>query len=206
MAIGANIGGPTINFNNAPLPLPLTALEIGYGIDSNLTIHSGLHTTSLIFGNIQFDLGATYKLLNQKYFRPNISITPGINFASKIWRTSTQVDGTAKLWPTLDINAYWNYSKKAHYFYLGCNSYFELARESALNQTRKQHWLFSPQIGHVLKGKNNQWQFFTELKFIAPYLDNRFVFVDYKSIIKGRGSTGFYIGFRKLITNKRDRP
>ena len=65
LAIGGNFGGPVIS-QGLTIPIPLSAIEVGYGLDTNFTIHGGIHTTAMLFGNLQMDAGLTYKLLNQK--------------------------------------------------------------------------------------------------------------------------------------------
>jgi len=192
LAVGGSFGGPIIS-QGITIPIPLTEVEIGYGLDTNLTIHGGLHTTALAFGNLQFDAGLTYKLLNQKKYIPNVSVTPGFNF---IYNFDAKV---SKFWPTLDINAYWNYGKRTSYFYFGFNNMFELSKTMAHEQKQKQRWLFSPQIGHVLKTKKETWQFTTELKFLALNQDNTYSFLPYKSLTGSYGATGFYLGLRYII-------
>jgi len=193
IAIGGNFGGPVIGLGGIVLPIPLTAIEAGYGLDTNLTIHGGLHTTALYFGNLQMDLGVTYKILEQKKYIPNVSINPGFNFIYDF------DDKLAKFWPTLDVNAYWNYGKRSSYFYVGFNNMFELSKTMAFEQEQKQRWLFSPQIGHILKTKREKWQFTTEIKFLVPNQDNSYAFMPYKSLTGSYGATGVYLGLRYII-------
>jgi len=192
IAVGANFGGPVIS-QGITTPIPLTAVEIGYGLDTNFTVHSGLHTTALLFGNLQMDAGLTYKLLDQKKYVPNISLNLGFNFIYNFEYSSS------KFWPTLDINAYWNYGKRHSYLYFGFNNMFELSKTMAHEQKQKQRWLFSPQIGHVLKTKKENWQFTSELKFLALNQDNSYAFLPYKSLTGSYGATGFYLGLRYII-------
>lgn len=192
IAIGANFGGPVVS-QGVTTPIPLTAIEIGYGLDTNLTIHGGIHTTAMIFGNLQMDIGLTYKLLNQNKYIPNVSVNPGFNF---IYNFENK---TSKFWPTLDINAYWNYGKRNSYLYFGFNNMFELSKTMAHEQEQKQRWIFSPQIGHILKTKNEKWQFTTELKFLALNQDNSYAFLPYKSLTGSYGATGLYLGLRYII-------
>jgi len=193
LAIGGNFGGPVIGHKAIIIPIPLMAVEIGYGLDTNLTLHGGLHTTALFFGDFQMDAGVTYKFLKQDKYIPNLSVNPGFNFIYDF------DDNLSKFWPTLDINAYWNYGKRNSYWYLGFNNMFELSKTMALGQPQKQRWLFSPQIGHVLKFKREKWQLTTELKFLAPNQDNTYAFIPYKTLTGSYGATGFYIGLRYII-------
>ncbi len=197
LSLGAGFGGSVIEYTGAPIPLPLTTIEAGYGIDSNITIHGGWHTTAAFFGNFQMDFGATFKVLDQKKYVPNLSVAPAFNFIYNF------DDKSARLWPMLDANAYWNYGKRHNYFYIGINNYFELKKNKADDQAQGHHWIFNPQIGHLLKGKNKPWQFSFEMKFLAPYVDNSTAFVPYKSILGKYGATGIYLGFRYPLTFKK---
>jgi len=193
LAVGGSLGGPVIDFGGKPVPVPLSSIEVGYGLDSNLTIHSGFHTTALLFGNFQMDAGITYKFLNQDKFIPNLTVNPGINYIQSF------SEDVFKLWPTLDLNAYWNYGHKNNYFYAGVNNFFELSKTKPLNQPQTQRWLYNPQIGHVLKGKNQHFQFVTELKFMGLNQENPKSFVPWKSAFGKHGATGLYLGFRYLF-------
>ncbi len=193
IAVGANLGGPLIKFAGKPIPIPFSAIEIGYGLDSNLTIHGGIHTTALTFYNLQFDAGLTYKVINQKKYIPNISVNPGFNFIYDM------NDKVAKFWPTFDANAYWNYGARRNYFYTGIGNMFELSQSMANGQEQKQRWLLSPQIGHVLKGKRDRFQFTTEFKFLGLNQTNTYSFIPYQSFFGSHGTTGIYLGFRYIL-------
>lgn len=197
LAVGLGFGGPSIDFGGAPIPIPMSNIEVGYGIDTNLTVHGGWHVTSAFFGNFQMDAGVSWKVMNQQRFKPNLTISPALNF---IMSTSSKA---ARVWPILDVNAYWNYGKRKNYFYAGINNYFEVRNEMVHEEPIDQHWLFSPQIGHVVKGKNVPWRFSAEIKFIAPYLNNVNAFVPYKSLFGDWGSTGIYLGFSYPISLKK---
>lgn len=199
LSIGGNLGGPVIEFGGAPIPVPLSAIEVGYGLDSNTTAFAGLHTTSLLFGTGQIDFGVTRKLLNQNKYIPNLSASLGGNFAF------SPSERESKFWPVLDVNAYWNYGERRSYFYLGVNNYFELSNTMALGQPQRHRVVFSPQVGHVFKATNNRFQLVAELKFIAPYVSNATAFVPYKSLTGSYGATGFFLGFRKNIGVKKEK-
>lgn len=195
LTVGFSFGGPVIEFNG-PIPMPMTSVEVGYGLDTNLTFFGAIHTTAAYFGNVQLDAGVTYKFLDQNKFIPNVSVSPSVNFMYTI------DDRSGKLWPILDVNAYWNYGDRSNYWYAGMNNYFELSKTMANDQPQAHHWIFNPQIGHVIKGKNDRWQLTTEFKFLAPYIKNWDAFVPYKSLTGGYGATGFYIGCRWKLGNK----
>jgi hypothetical protein len=193
LSIGGTFGGPVIDFGG-PIPMPVSTLEVGYGLDTNLTVFGALHTTAAVFGNFQIDAGISYQFLEQNKLIPNLSVAPGFNFITNIKST--------KFWPVLDVNAFWNYGARTNYFYIGANNYFELSKTMALEQEQLHPWLFSPQIGHVFKGKQENWQLTTEIKFLGPDIDNSTAFVPYKSLTGSRGATAFFIGCRWIIGKK----
>lgn len=196
LAVGVSLGGPFIDYAGTPIPVPLTQLEVGYGLRKDLTLHGGLHTTALFFGNAQIDVGVTYLTPKLKAkWMPKISVAPSVNFIYDL------NDRVAKLWPILDVNAYYNYGKRRNYFYFGVNNYFDFA--GVETQGRNRYVLFSPQIGHTFKGKGRSWELFTEIKFIAPYLNSATPFVPYQGITGESGATGFYFGFRKMLNTKK---
>ncbi|MBI3133810.1 MAG: hypothetical protein HYZ14_03960 [Bacteroidetes bacterium] len=196
LSVGGNFGGPLIEYPPAVIPIPFLDAEVGYGLDSNLTVHGGLNLTSMAFGNFHMDAGVTYKFLNQRKYIPNLSVSPSFNLVYDVY------DKVGKFWPVLDVNAYWNYGERRNYFYAGFNNYFELSKTMANDQPQAHHWLFSPQIGHILKGKKQYFQFTTEVKLLGINLDSKYSFIPYSGITGNMGATGIYLGFRWFINRK----
>ncbi|MFT5820106.1 MAG: hypothetical protein ACI8ZM_001340 [Crocinitomix sp.] len=195
VSVGGTFGGPVIDFGG-PIPMPISTIEVGYGYDTNLTIFGALHTTAAVFGNLQLDVGISYQFLEQKKYIPNLSIMPSFNVIYNFEYKSL------KFWPVLDLNAFWNYGKRTNYFYVGVNNYFELNGKMAFEQDQISPWLFSPQFGHVFKGKQENWQLTTEFKLLAPYLNNETAFVPYKSLLGTNGATAFFVGCRWILGKK----
>lgn len=193
LAVGATFGGPVIEFAGAPIPIPLTSIEAGYGYKDNLTISGGLHTTAMFFGDLQVDLGATYQFLDQDRYIPNVSVSPSLN---TVWDIG---DKKVKSWPVIDLNAYWNYGKRNSYVYFGANNFIELSPKKALDQDQPTPILFNPQIGHVLKGVDRKWELVTEIKFLSPFSRNTYAFIPYKSLTGSYGATGIFIGYRRYF-------
>lgn len=188
-SIGFDIGGPLIEFSGSTIPVPLSNINYGYGLNENLTLFGSLHSTSLAFGNIQTDIGATYKFWDQNKYIPNVSIMPALNFVTNI------NEGQPKLWPQLDINAYWQHGENNSYGYVGFSNWFELSSNAAHGEEVFDHWLFNPQIGYMYK--TSSWAYNLELKFIALSHKSDFVFVPYKGLTGNNGATGLYFGISK---------
>lgn len=184
-ALSFGFGGPFVDYDGTNIPLPLTSIALGYGLDSNLTLFGGLHTTALLFGNLQLDLGASYGILEQDKYIPGISISPVINIIIDL------NDRANRLWPQADLNFYWTRTEKEHCLYVGASNWFELRKTRSNDQEQIQRWLFNPHLGYTHKLKNMDLNI--EFKFLAPGADNRYAFVPYKSLLGTRGATGLYI-------------
>lgn len=190
-AVGFNFGGALIEYSGLTIPIPLTAVSYARGLSDNLTVFGSLHLTSMYYKNFQTDLGVTYKLLEQNKYIPALSVTPSINFIKH------KGEGNSNLWPSIDLNGYWNYGKKNHYFYLGIMNWFELSKIRAHNEPSLRRVLWNPQVGHVFK--LGTFQLATELKFLAPYEKTDFIFIPYKGIFGSNGATGVFINLSKTF-------
>jgi hypothetical protein len=183
-ALGATLGGPLIGFAGTTIPIPLSSVTGAYGIRDNLTVFGSLHTTSLLFKTVQVDAGAVKELLSQKSFVPGISVSPSLNAA-------VDFEGRFKAWPALDFNAYWNYSGKQSFFYVGASSWFELSTVRSGGEPRKQLWLFNPHLGHTFA--HSRWQYTLEGKWLVPGIERLPNAVDYKGF-GSTGAIGIYLG------------
>lgn len=190
-AIGVNLGGPLINFGGTVIPTPLSSIVYGYGLDSNLTVFGGLHTTSLIFNNFHTDLGITYKFLKQNKIQPSISSSLNNTIVTSL-RT-----GTTRYWPSIDLNSYWNFSKKNHFWYVGLSNWFELRSTRTHDLEQIKRWLPNPHAGITLKGKS--LQFNLEYKLLGIGQQSNEVFVPYQSIANNKGAMGLYFGITKTF-------
>lgn len=190
-AVGVNLGGPLIKFGGAIIPTPMSSIIYGYGLDTNLTIFGGLHTTSLIFNNFHSDFGATYKFVNQNKVIPSLSGSINNTIVTSL-RT-----GTTRYWPSLDLNGYWNFSKKNHFWYFGVSNWFELRKTRAHDLEQIQRWLPNPQVGITFKTKT--FQFNIEYKLLAVGITSNDVFVPYQSLSNNKGAMGIYFGVTKTF-------
>lgn len=186
--IGAGLGGALIKFVGVPMPLPLTNVYGAYGVTDKTTAFASVHTTALMFGVFQTDIGITQNVLKQNKFLPGISVSPVANLMFDRW------DKNFSFYPQLDANAYWNYGKKQNLLFASMNNWFELRDTKAHNESQTTHWLPSISVGHQWYGKKVNWQL--EAKYIAPNQSNKNIVVDYIGM-GNTGTFGLYIGLSR---------
>lgn len=188
-AVNVSLGGPLIKYgDNLTIPMPFFTATYGYGIDSTFTCFGALNITSALYGNFQAELGVTKQLIKQHTYFPAVSCTPQLNI---LYRNPE----AKKLYPQLDINAFYEYGNRKNYVYAGVSNWFELSKKKTLDQPQSNHWLFSPLIGHHFTG--NKWDINLEIKMIASHLSNENIVVDYQTPFKNKGAFGVYIGFTR---------
>jgi hypothetical protein len=98
-------------------------------------------------------------------------------------------DGRFKFWPELDANLYWHYDASDNIAYLSLANWFELASTRAHGEEQQHHWIPIVAAGHRFDSKN--WQYTTEVKYIAPATANTPNVVEYHGI-GGSGGLGLY--------------
>lgn len=173
LQVGANLGGPLITMGSLPIFMPLSSVHAAYGLKEKTTAFASLHTTALLFGVYQTDLGITQQVLQQKGMIPGISVSPIANMMIDQWK------GIFSLYPQLDINAYWNYKNKPHFFYTGLNNWIELRRTRAHNQPQDLVVMPAWHLGHQWSG--NKYNIQLEMKYIGFTQSNKDIVVDYIS-------------------------
>lgn len=194
-AIQVNLGGPIAKIPGiGTLPLPLTSVGYGYGLKNNLTVFGNIHTTSLLFGIGQGDIGATYRCWSKN--RMGISLQPTLNFSLDMFT------GSNRLWPQCDVSYYWDYCEirtkgkngrgyqKIRSFYTGISSWFDPYGIESQGRKNEQFWIPSFQLGHLWQ--RNQWVFQLEGKVLAPIYSNLDIVVDYPSVLGSHGALGAY--------------
>ncbi len=178
-----SFGGPLIKFGGAPIPIPFTTLGYAYGCSDRITAYGNLHTTSLLFGNFQTDLGATVKLY-EKENQFGFSASPALQIACNV-RNQTGF----RTWPSIDLNSYYHPNKKPSYIYAGINSWIELSSTKAHDEPQTKHAIPNLHIGYsVVKTK---WQHQFELKYLGMGIANTPGVVDYIGA-SGKGTFGLY--------------
>ena len=189
-SIGANFGGPLINFEGAPIPVPFTSITGAIGIKKDLTAIGSIHTTSALFGVAQIDLGVLKQLYISNDSTFGITASPQINLALDKW------EGNFRTWQVLDINAYWHYKNgNSNFAYTGVTNWFELSAKRAHNEPQPNLWLPAFNLGHQFTKPN--MDYFIETKWMAPFNNNDEMVVDYVQLTGNKGAFGIYFGLRK---------
>lgn len=188
-AAEVSLGGPLIKYGGATIPIPFVTATYGRGISDNLTAFGGLNLTSLAYGTFHTEFGVVRSFLKPQGIRPGLSVTPAATFAMDFYQFHP------KLWPRVEVNAYWNYRQKGNYFYLGANNWFELAGRRAFDVKQPYNWLLTIQAGHVFE--NPKMNYLIELKYNAINANNQKLVVDYAGRMGNTGALGVYFGVVK---------
>ena len=181
-AIGATLGGPLMLYGGGAIPTPLTSVFYAKGLTDKTSAFASLHTTSLLFGVFQTDIGICHTLLNSEDNKTGLSVNPALNFAVDRWEWNTRI------WPQLDVNLH-HETPEGHLYYAGLCNWFETNPTKPHEQTQAQYWIYCPQIG--VQFKKGQWNFGIESKWIAPTNKNQPTVVDYIGI-QHQGAIGAY--------------
>ncbi len=182
------LGGPLFDFANTTIPMPLSSVAAGYGLTDQTTLFAGLHTTALLFKDLQLDLGGLKEVLRQDHLAPGMSISPVANVFLAMR------DGSFRVWPEVDVNAYWHYGKSGNMIYLTSGNWFELSSTRADGEPQQDHWIANVGLGHRFEGAN--WEYTTELKYLALGIANTPNAVGYHGI-GGNGTFGIYLAFTR---------
>ncbi|WP_235299560.1 hypothetical protein [Portibacter marinus] len=185
-AVGVNAGGPLINFFNTILPIPFSSVYAGYGVNDRLTVHAGLHTTSLIFKNLQIDAGGTYLLSNQKGKWPGISVNGTLNGIVDLKQFNH------RLYPSLAGNFFYDY--KYGRFYGGMEQWLDLYPGQVPDGSQYNPWVPAFYVGQTIKIK--KWEVNFEYKNLGPFSWNKGHVVRYART-GDHGANGLYVTLQK---------
>lgn len=199
--ITGNFGGPVAKVPGiGNLPIPYTAIGYGRGLTDKTTIFGNLHTTSLLFGIGQTDLGISQSIW--KNDKMGISAQGSMNIFVDFYT------GANRFWPQVDANYYLKYGKHSkpvqldkmckieskHYnlFYAGLSNWFDPYKTESQGRPNAQFWIPSVQLGH--QWIRPKWSYQAELKILAPNQSNENIVVNYPSMLNNRGALGLYFG------------
>jgi hypothetical protein len=186
--ITGSLGGPLIHFAGAVIPMPFTTAGYAQGLTGMTTAYGHLHTTSLLFGNLQADAGCTLRLWEKKE-KAGVSLSPALQLA---WSARNKTD--FRVWPSADVNFYFHPGRKPAYLYAGLNSWFELSPEKAHGEDRTRIATPNLQAGYVIAG--TKWQHQFEVKYLGIGIPVYPGVVDYVGL-GGKGTFGVYYSVMK---------
>lgn len=181
--LSVSLGGPTVLFSGAPMPMPFTTIAYAYGLSSSTTMYGSMHVTSSLFGNAQGDIGATVKL-HEWSNKIGLSASPALQIAYSVGNKTG-----FKIWPSLDLNTYVHIKNSLSYLYGGMNAWFELSKYKAHNEIQQTRMLPNLQLGYM--HVKQKWQHQFELKYLGIGITNKPGIVDYIGV-SGKGSFGIY--------------
>ena len=174
--IVVDFGGPVVG-----IPLPLSSISLAHGISEKLTVFGGVHTTTLIYHSLQFDLGANYSFLETQKWQPGISgsliLNPIIDFRV----------GNSSIFPETAFNFYWQLRKK-HIPFIGLTNWYDVAKGTVeLEKGKLMHPAFY--LGYNYEGE--KWIFGVEAKWLNF---NKTLFIPQieQTTIGGKGAVGLY--------------
>jgi hypothetical protein len=199
--ITGNFGGPVAKIPGiGNIPIPYTAIGYGRGLTDKTTIFGNLHTTSLLFGVGQTDLGISQSIW--KNDKMGVSAQGTMNIFVDFYT------GANRFWPQLDANYYLKYgkhskpvqldamckieSKHYNFFYAGLSNWFDPYKTESQGRPNAQFWIPSVQLGH--QWIRPKWSYQAELKILAPNQSNENIVVNYPSMLNNRGALGLYFG------------
>lgn len=182
-AVSFTFGGPLIKFSGAVMPIPFSTLGYGYGVGTRVTAYGNLHTTSLLFGNLQTDVGSTIGIY-EKANKFGFSASPAFQIAYNLRNTTG-----LRMWPSLDLNSYFHFHEKPSYLYAGLNSWFVLSVKKAHGDNQNQHILPNLHAGYTLV--KTKWQHQFQISYMGIGVSIYPGVVDYVGI-SGKGTLGFH--------------
>ena len=196
-AVHASIGGPVTGVGSPDTPLPLTTLTYKTGLTDRADFFVGWHVleTFVNNGNVFFDIGASYYLMDQNKARPGLSaaltVSPLINRSSAWLAIDLQVTASWALGP-----------QERHLLYVGFHNTLTPVRSPVVPTAV---YSFSPYIGGQLRvGPRKQLGLTLELKWLRPYLDTEPFILGYLGP-GNQGALSFMSGITVYIPGKRER-
>ena len=157
--VSGSFGGPLVDKQGKEEFIPLSSVSAAYGFKQNLTGFASWQLSSYLANVYQFDAGYSHEILHPFYLQPGITYTPQLNV---FYQHGFE---NFKLYPQLDVNAYWLLPNK-DFVYTGLSNWFELSQTKAHGQPQDNHWL--PAIHAGYSKYLNNYSATIELKYIDP--------------------------------------
>lgn len=187
-ALGFNLGGPLIHFAGTVIPIPFSSVFYGHGLSENGSVSVGLHTTALLYENLQLDLAYTHEIMGQHSYLPGISLSASSQIITGLR------EGALRFYPALDFNVYYEYSRERHMTYFSFNNWIDPHPNQIEQGSEYRLWRPSIGLGHLYRWK--EWEFGLEYKFLGANQNNTMTVVNYANDWDV-GAHGIYLQFFK---------
>lgn len=185
-----SFGGPLIKDSQDQVKIvPLSSITGAYGITQSITGFASWHLGSYLKDVYHIDGGLTQELV------PPFSIRPGITYSGMLNLFSSTDTGSTRLFPQLDVNAYWILPSE-DFVYLGLSNWFELNQKRAHNADQEHHWFTSINAGYTKKYK--PYSATLEARYLAPFKESREEIIHWLNV-EDRGSIGLYLSFSRTF-------
>jgi len=125
--VGVSLGGPVLNFNGAPLPIPNITLQGRHGLfkrwDRPFDLTYGLNLIALPFGLLQGHVGVSYLLIPQRGAAPALDVATKQFFATNAPSLPNKPHATAQGWTANQLDFYFSWEIQRQLIYTGITQY-----------------------------------------------------------------------------------
>ena len=185
--VSANFGGPLISNDNKTEITPLSSITGAYGFRQNITGFASWQWGSFLYDNYHFDFGYTHEILQPFSIQPGITYTVQANIIYK------EAFSNFKLYPQVDINAYWILPNK-DFIYTGFSNWFELSQTKAHGVNQENFWIPNLHAGYTKF--LDKYSAGIEIKYIAPFETESKNLVEFVNI-GDKGAIGVYFSLAR---------
>lgn len=170
-------GGPLVEDNFVPYPMPNLALYYAYGYSKKVTTYAGAFLTPATKGVYVTDWGF---LREWKYWKdPKIGFTT----SQSVQLGYNQLESEMIYNPQIDANLYWHFWSDPHYhcdcpgdrkvlqfIYVGASNYWDITKTDYLELNRPGAYFFTPHLGYNIGSRS--WRLNLEVKNYIPFSAN----------------------------------
>lgn len=175
----ASLGG-AVGVSASPLGfVPYAVVGAAHGVSNDVTVHGNVHAVMAAFGVIGLDAGASYRVVHQRDWIPEVTAAArGIFFAKP-----NESYGAMRLYPDLAATLSWDLGQQ-RIGYIGTH---------ATAQLSNGQMFFSPMVG-LVAAVNDAWSVQLETIWQAANVNTQQGIFEGESSIGGNGSLGVFIG------------
>ncbi|MBU3742226.1 MAG: hypothetical protein FGM24_08060 [Candidatus Kapabacteria bacterium] len=175
----ASLGG-AVGVSTSPVGfVPYAIVGAAHGVSDDITIHGNIHALMAVFGVVGLDAGASYRVMHQHDWIPEVTAAARGIFFSK----PNDSYGAMRLYPDVSATLSWELGQR-RIGYVGTH---------ATTQLSNGQMFFSPMVG-LVAAVNDAWSVQLETIWQAANINTQKGIFEGESSIGGNGSLGVYIG------------